>query len=202
MPNKHAVDVRLYLVLGKKGLGKSTIAISLAIQESINHSRAPIYSNMDLNIPGIPTFQVSKVKDLLQQCSTNPCTCAPRIIVTDEFDKSLTSRIGWVEKTREQKLVELVSNIRKHNVIAFIATSQLRKKIKNDYRHNADFVIEPTGTLDSADCPEYFVWQDVELYESAGKGRYDHAEFCSSILPIEFLDSTFNTRQVILLEWD
>jgi len=199
---RHKVDVRLYALYGKKGSGKSTLAVSLGIQESMNADRAPIYSNMNLTIPSIQTFQVSKVKDLLQECGNDPCTCTPRIIIVDEFDKSLTSRIGWVEKGREQKLVELVSNIRKHHVIAFIATSQLRKKIKNDYRHNCDFVVEPTGTLDIANCPEYFVWTDVELYETSGRVRYNHAELCSSILPLDFIDTTFNTRQVIIMEWD
>jgi len=157
---------------------------------------------MRLTIPGIETFLISKASQLIETCNSEPCICPRKIIIVDEFDKSLTSRIGWVEKTREQKLVELVSNIRKHNVVAFIATSQLKKKIKNDYRHNCDFVVEPTGTLDSAGCMEYFVWRDVELYESSGKGRYSHAEFCSSILPLEFIEQTFNTRQIIVMEWD
>src|SRR6266540_1416811 len=99
----------------KKGVGKSTLAVSFAIVESINHNRAPIYSNMFLTIPGIETFQISKITELISQCSNSPCTCTPRVVITDEFDKSFTSRIGWVEKDREQKLTAMVSNIRKHN---------------------------------------------------------------------------------------
>ena len=163
---------------------------------------APIYSNIHLRIPGVETIQVSKVSQLISQCPGDPCVCPPRIIIADEFDKSFTSRIGWVEKEHEQKLVELVSNIRKHNTIAFIATSQLKKKIKNDYRHNCDYIVEPTGTLDAAGCPEYFIWDDVELYEESGKKRYEHAEFCAAELPLDFLNKTFNTREIVPLEWD
>lgn len=196
------VDVTLYALYGKKGRGKTTLAISLGIQESLTHGRAPIFSNIRLEISDVDTFQVSKISELIQECKNDPCTCKPRVIIADEFDKSFTSRLGWVEKEREQKLVELVSNIRKHNVIAFIATSQLKKKIKNDYRHNCDYVIEPTGTLDLAGCPEYFLWDDVEVYEESGKNRYQNAEFCASELPLDFLEKTFNTRQIIPLEWD
>ena len=199
---RHKVDVRLYSLFGKKGSGKSTLAVSFGIAESLGNGRAPIMSNMRLSIPGIETVQVSKISELIQECKNDPCTCKPRIIIADEFDKSFTSRIGWVEKEREQKLVELVSNIRKHRCIAFIASSQLKKKIKNDFRHNCDFVVEPTGTVDSANCPEYFIWTDVELYETANRERYNHAEFCASELPLDFLEVTFDTRQTIDLEWD
>lgn len=198
---RHKVDVRLYSLYGKKGSGKSTLGVDFGIMESLTNGRAPIYSNMHLTISGIVTVQVSKVSELIQECHNNPCTCVPRVIIADEFDKSFTSRIGWVEKEREQKLVELVSNIRKHRCIAFIATSQLKKKIKNDFRHNCDFVIEPTGTLDLGNFPEYFLWTDVELYETAGRSRYEHAEFCTSQLPLDVLETTFDTRQCIDLEW-
>lgn len=196
------MDVRLYLVTRKKGSGKSTIAISLGILESRGAGYVPIYSNMKLTIPGIQTFQISKVSELMRECGNDPCTCEPRVIIADEFDKSFTSRIGWVNKKHEQQLTELVSNVRKHRVVAFIATSQLRKKIKNDYRLNCDFAVEPTGTLDLAGCPEYFLWDDIELYEEAGHNRYAYAVILSSLLPLSFLQQTFNTRQVINLEWD
>ena len=199
---RHAVDVRLYALYGKKGSGKSTLAVSIGIQESMNADYAPIYSNMKLNIPGFQTFQVSKVSALIAECTNDPCTCIPRVIIADEFDKSFTSRIGWVNKEHEQELTALVSNIRKHRAIAFIATSQLRKKIKNDYRHNCDYVIEPIGTVDGADCPEYFIWSDVDLYEESGRGRYNNAELLSSQLPLPFLNNCFDTRQTIMLEWD
>lgn len=202
MTKKHAVDVRLYAIYRKKGIGKSTLAVSLGIQESMNAARAPIYSNMLLKIPGIETFQVSKISALMSECNNDPCTCAPRVIIADELDKSFTSRVGWVNKEHEQQLTALVSNVRKHNVIAFIATSQLRKKIKNDFRLNCDYVAEPTGTLDVAGCPEYFIWSDVELYEESGRSRYENAELCASQLPLDFLQTLFNTRQTIDLEWD
>lgn len=157
---------------------------------------------MKLSIPGIQTMQVSKVSELIQECGNDPCTCTPRVIIADEFDKSFTSRIGWVNKAHEQQLTALVSNVRKHRVVAFIATSQLRKKIKNDYRLNCDYVAEPTGTLDGANCPEYFLWDDVELYEEAGRSRYEHAYLLSSLFPLNFLQELFNTRQIIDLEWD
>ncbi len=186
----------------KKGSGKTTLAVSFALQESLLNHKAPIYNNVGLTIPGVETVTIRKANELIQMCTDEPCSCAPRIYLVDEFDKSFTSRIGWVEKNREQKLTELVSNIRKHNVIAFIATSQLKKKIKNDYRHNCDYVIEPTGTLDEGGFMEYFIWTDVELYESAGKKRYDYAEFCSSVFPLSFIENAFNTRQIIVLEWE
>src|SRR5689334_6008830 len=157
---------------------------------------------MKLDIPGIVTVQVSKVSELMQECKNDPCTCIPRVIIADEFDKSFTSRIGWVEKEREQKLVELVSNIRKHRCVAFIASSQLKKKFKNDSRHSCDFVVEPTGTLDVSNCPEYWIWTDVELYETAGRTRYEHAELCASELPLDYLETTFNTRQTRDMEWE
>jgi hypothetical protein len=195
------VDVAILALFGKKGTGKTTLSIALGVQYSLANGRAPIFSNIALSIPGIETVKISHVNELLQECNNDPCTCLPRITIVDEFDKSFTSHADWMPKEREQMLVQLVSNIRKHNTIAFIATSQLRKKIKNDYRHNCDFVMEPTGTLDSANCPEYFIWSDVELYEESGKARYKHAEFCSALFPLEFLERTFNTRQVIPLEW-
>ena len=196
------VDVALLALYGRKGRGKTTLAVFLGILYARTGVSAPIYSNIHLRIPGVETIQVSKVSQLISQCPGDPCVCPPRIIIADEFDKSFTSRIGWVEKEHEQKLVELVSNIRKHNTIAFIATSQLKKKIKNDYRHNCDYIVEPTGTLDAAGCPEYFIWDDVELYEESGKKRYEHAEFCAAELPLDFLNKTFNTREIVPLEWD
>lgn len=199
---RHEVDVRLYAIYRKKGIGKSTLAVSIGIQESVGAGKVPIYSNMKLTIPGIQTFQFAKIKELISECGNDPCTCTPRVIIADEFDKSFTSRIGWVNKDREQKLTELVSNIRKHHVVAFIATSQLRKKIKNDYRLNCDYIAEPTGTLDAARCPEYFVWDDVELYEESGRSRYQNAELVASQLPLEFLQQVFDTRQTINIEWD
>lgn len=199
---RHEVDVALLAIYRKKGIGKSTLAASFGIQYSMTNGRAPIYSNMKLTVPGIETFQVSKIAELIAECHNDPCTCVPRVIVADEFDKSFTSRIGWVNKDHEQKLTKLVSDIRKHRCIAFIATSQLKKKIKNDFRLNCDYVIEPTGTLDAAKCPEYFLWSDVELYEESRRSRYADALLCSSIFPLDFLAKTFNTRQTIDIEWE
>src|SRR6266487_747644 len=167
----------------KKGSGKTTLAVSFALQESLLNHKAPIYNNVGLTIPGVETVTIRKANELIQMCTDEPCSCAPRIYLVDEFDKSFTSRIGWVEKNREQKLTELVSNIRKHNVIAFIATSQLKKKIKNDFRHNCDYVIEPTGSLDEYGFPEYWCWTDVELYETAGIARRNSGLLCTAQLP-------------------
>ncbi len=96
----------------------------------------------------------------------------------------------------------MVSNIRKHNVIAFIASSQLKKKIKNDFRLNCDYVLEPTGSLDEYGFPEFFIWTDVELYETTGRARYSNAELCAAQLPLDYLETTFDTRQTIDILWE
>ena len=194
---KHKVDVDFLALYGRTGLGKSTLGVSLAIQYSLSNKVAPIVSNMRLRIPGVTTLDISHVKELLEYLKEYPGAIA----LIDEFDKSFSSNIGWLERQREQQLTELVSNARKYGTIALIATSQGKKKIRNTFRLNCRYVIEPTGTLDTADCPEYFIWNDVELYEESGKNRYKYAEFCSSTLPLNFLADTFETRETVLMEW-
>jgi hypothetical protein len=195
------VDIDLIAVYRRTGIGKTTLAVGLALQYSVLHDHAPIWTNVPLKIPGIEVTVVEKVSELLDpKCTAEPCICEPKIILLDEFDKSFSSQVDWLSKQRDQMLTQLIANARKHGVIAMIATSQLRKKIRNTYRGNCKYVCEPIGELDTAGCPEYFLWDDVDVYESAR--RYESAVLLSLDIPLKFLSKTFNTRKIVPVAWE
>lgn len=204
---RHKVDCVVCALYGKKGLGKSTLAVALAIEYALRYE-CKIISNMKLTIPSVETVRIIKISELLEYLQKN---VAPAVVLVDEFDKGFSSNQAWIAREHDQKLSDLMSNVRRFNIVAFIATAQGRRKIRNTFRMNCDYVIEPVGQLDAGECPEYFVWDDPELYEESGRGRYLAGrepnvelipEFCACSLPLFFLDKCFNTRDTVPPEWD